>query len=367
MEKVRVGLVGTGSMGLHHLSLIKGIEEMELVGVCDVNPEQVQKVGRQYNCLAVTDYKELVRKDKIDAVVIATPHYFHPSVAVWAFEQGLHVLCEKPIAVTVGEAEKMIAAYRKSTNLKFGIVFQMRVSPLWKQVKKLITSNQLDKIFRISWTITDWYRTQAYYNQGGWRGTWKGEGGGVLMNQCPHQLDLLQWLFGMPNKISAVCNLGRYHQVEVEDDVTAVLEYTDGRTMTFMTSTGEYPGTNRLEIACNRGRLVVEDKKIRFDLTVDLVANFTKNAAVPWSVPEVWTADVPACGEELAHKGIIQNFALAVLGREELIAPGEEGINSLMLANAMVYSGHTGKPVQLPLAGKDYDQLLTEFIAKSKK
>jgi predicted dehydrogenase len=367
MEKVRVGVVGTGTMGISHVAQLKEIPEVELVGVCDVNAEQVAKVGREYNCLGLTDYKELIRKDKIDAVVIATPHYFHPPVAVWAFEQGVHVLCEKPVAVTVGEAGRMIEAHRKFPHLKFGAMFQMRVNPLWKKVKSLIATGQLDKIYRISWTITDWYRTQSYYNQGGWRGTWKGEGGGVLMNQCPHQLDLLQWLFGMPNKISASCTFGRYHQIEVEDDVSATLQYADGRTMTFITSTGEYPGTNRLEICCNRGRVVVEGGKIRFDRTVELVDDFTRNSPGPWSVPEVWPVEVPAGGENLAHKGIMQNFARAILGREELIAPGEEGINSLMLANAMVYSGYTGKTVNLPLDAKEYDHLLAEFIARSKK
>ncbi len=367
MSKVRLGLVGAGSMGAYHLDHLTTLDEIELAGVCDVNDEQVKKVSAKYNCCGFTDYKEMVRKDNLDAILIATPHYFHPPVAIWAFEQGVHVLCEKPMAVRASDAQQMIDAHRKHPDVKFGIVFQMRLNPLWKKVKNLIAGGQLDKIFRVSWTITDWYRTQAYYNTGGWRGTWKGEGGGVLMNQCPHQLDLLQWIFGMPRKISAVCNFGRYHNIEVEDDVSAILEYADGRIMTFSTSTGEFPGTNRLEISCNRGRLVVEGGKVTFNRTVELVSDYTHNASVAWSTPEYWTADIPVGGEDAAHKGIVKNFVQAILTGEPLVAPGEEGINSLTLANAMVYSGHTGKSVSIPFDNSEYDRLLEQFIAKGKK
>lgn len=367
MDKVRLGVIGVGVMGAAHVACVGDIKEIELAGVCDVNGDQARAMAAKYNTQPFSDYREMAQKKNVDAVLIATPHYFHPPAAIWAFEQGLHVLCEKPIAVTVGEAQKMIDAHRKRPELKFGIMFQMRISPLWRQVKKLIAGGELDTIFRMSWTITDWFRTQAYYNSGGWRGTWKGEGGGVLMNQCPHQLDLLQWLFGMPAKITATCRFGKYHKIEVEDEVTAILEYADGRTMTFVTSTGEYPGTNRLEIAANRGRLVVENRKIRFDRTVEQVRDFTANSPKAWSTPEVWAAEVPVVGEDLAHKAVLANFAQAILGGDAVIAPGEEGINSLMLANTMVYSGTTGKTVSLPLNGREYDALLQQFVAKSKQ
>jgi len=366
MDKVRLAVVGTGTMGVYHLDRIITLDEIELVAVCDVNEPQVKTVAQKYNCRAFTDYKDMIRKDIIDAVLIATPHYFHPPVAIWAFEQGVHVLCEKPIAVRVSDVQTMIDAHRKHPELKFAAMFQMRMNPLWKKVKKLVSSGELDKIFRVSWTITDWYRTQAYYNQGGWRGTWKGEGGGVLMNQCPHQLDLLQWIFGMPSKITAVCTFGKYHNIEVEDDVDAILEYPDGRILMFSTSTGEYPGTNRLEISGNRGRLIVEGGKITFNRTVDRVSDFTQTTTEAWSTPEYWTADVPVGGEDPAHKGLVRNFAQAILNDTPLIAHGEEGINSLMLANAMVYSGTTGKPVSMPLDSAEYDKLLAQLIAKSR-
>jgi len=367
MDKVRLAMVGTGSMGCYHLDRIGDIPEIELAGVCDFSADQAHKVAEKYKTHAFTDYKELVRKDRADAVMIVTPHYFHPPIAVWAFEQGVHVLCEKPIAVTVGEAQKWFDAHREHPDLKFGVVFHFRMSPLWNKVRQLIVSGELGQIHRIAWTITDWYRTQAYYNSGGWRGTWKGEGGGVLMNQCPHQLDLLQWLFGMPKRVSAVCRFGRYHKVEIEDDVTAILEYADGRTLTFVTSTGEYPGTNRLEICCNRGRVVIEKGTILFDRAVSLVSDYTMGSSEAWSKPEYWSCEVPYGGEDPARKGIIRDFVNVILGREsEVAAPGPEGINSLMLANAMVYSGVRRQAVELPLAAEEYDKLLAELVAGSK-
>jgi predicted dehydrogenase len=237
-----------------------------------------------------------------------------------------------------------------------------RVAPLWKKLKKLITEGQFGKISRISWTITDWYRTQAYYNSGTWRGTWKGEGGGILMNQCPHQLDLFQWFFGMPTKVFARATRGRYHKVEIEDDVNALMEYADGTICTFNTSTGEAPGTNRLEIAADQGRVVVENGKIQFDRTVMPVSEFTRTSTEMWGRPEVWSIQIPVEGVDLKHRGVTENFAQAILNKKELIAPGEEGINSLMLANAMLYSGLKNQVVDLPLDAKLYDKLLKDLV-----
>jgi predicted dehydrogenase len=365
MEKVRLGFVGVGGMGGIHLGNAAAIGDVEIAGVCDVNADRAKELGEKYKCPSFTDHREMVKKENLDAVMISTPHFFHPPVVLDAFEAGVHVMCEKPLAVQVRDAQAMIDAHKSRPELKFGVMFQHRLKPMWRQMKKLIEQGETATIFRISWIITDWYRSQAYYNSGGWRGTWKGEGGGVLMNQCPHQLDLFTWLFGMPDRVMAMCKFGKYHDVEVEDDVSALFEYEDGKTASFITSTGEFPGTNRLEVACDRGRIVVEDGKIRFDRTPGLVSDFTENSADPWAKPEVWRADVPASGDDLGQKGMLENFVQAVLGKAELVAPGAEGINSLMLANAMVYSGYVGEPVDLPLDPKAYEGLLRQFVAHS--
>ncbi len=362
MDKIRIGLVGCGGMGKAHLSAIKEIEDAVLVGVCDVNKEQADNTAKEYNCKAFTDYKTFVTKDNIDAVLIATPHYYHPPIAIWAFEHDIHVLCEKPIAVHINDAISMIEAHKKHPELKFGIVFQRRLAPVWKQIKKMIDTGETGQIQRISWIVTTWYRTQSYYNQGGWRGTWKGEGGGVLMNQCPHQLDVFQWLFGMPEQVSAVCEFGRYHDVEVEDDITAIMKYSDGKSATFIATTGEFPGSNRLEIACDRGRILIDNERnITFDRTVEPVSEFTKTAD-SWQVPEVWNANVPIRGEDPGYKGVSKNFVRAIKGEEPIAAPGQEGINSLMLANAIVYSGYKNVSTKLPLDGDEYEAFLKQMI-----
>jgi predicted dehydrogenase len=364
-----MGVVGAGVMGASHLNDIRQIAEMELAGVCDVNETLVKKAAELNGCKAYTDYKKMISRDNLDAVLIATPHYFHPETTIWAFEQGVHVLCEKPMAVTISDAQRMIDAQAKRPELCFALMLLFRIHPLWMKLKNLITCGEFGRIRRISWTITDWYRTQAYYNSSTWRGTWKGEGGGILMNQCPHQLDLLQWLFGMPKSVFAHVSRGRYHQVEVEDDVNALMEYADGTICTFNTSTGETPGTNRLEMATDRGRVVVENGKIQFDRTVISVSEFTRTCTEVcgrhdvWPKPEAWSIQVPVEGENLKHRGVTQNFAQAILKNAPLIAPGEEGINSLMLANAMLYSGLKNQIVELPLEAKLYDGLLEDLIA----
>jgi len=366
MDKVRFGLVGCGGMGRAHLGAIKEISDTELVGVCDVNKEQAENTAKEYSCKAFTDYKKFVCKENIDAVLIATPHYYHPPIAIWAFEQNVHVLCEKPMAVHIKDAQAMIDAYNKHPELKFGIVFQRRLAPIWKQIKKMIDTGQTGKIYRVSWIVTTWYRTQSYYNQGGWRGTWKGEGGGVLMNQCPHQLDVFQWIFGMPEQVSAVCEFGKYHDIEVEDNITAIMKYSDGKTATFIATTGEFPGSNRLEIACDRGRIIIENEaEITFDRTVESVTEFTKTAN-SWELPEIWNAKVPIRDEDPGYKGISRNFVQAIKDEQPIAAPGLEGINSLMLANAMVYAGYNNTAVKLPLDGNEYENFLQQMIANSK-
>jgi len=219
---------------------------------------------------------------------------------------------------------------------------------------------------RVQWTITNWFRTQTYYSSGGWRATWGGEGGGVLLNQCPHNLDLFQWIFGMPERVAAICKFGRYHDIEVEDDVTACMEYPDGSTATFIASTGEFPGTNRLEVACDRGRIVLEDGNLKWTRTVQSVGEFCHTTPEKWSGPEVWNIEVPISGSGDQHIGVLNNFADAILDQAPLIAPAADGIYSVELANAMIFSGWTGRPVALPLDGTAYEAALKEKISSSR-
>ena len=265
MNKVRIGIIGMGNIGRHHAEYLRAgkVNRCELVAVCSTSPGKLEK----YLPLKVYDDGEkLIRSGILDAVLIATPHYQHTSLGIAALENGLHVMVEKPISAHKADAEKLIAAAKKQKRRKlaFAGMFQLRTEPRYSKIRKLIQDGELGEIARISWINTDWFRTEAYFASSGWRATWKGEGGGVLLNQCLHNLDILQWLGGMPARVRGFCQLGRYHNIEVEDNVTAYLEYSNGAAGVFITSTGEAPGTNRFEIAGTRGRVVLEKDKLSF-------------------------------------------------------------------------------------------------------
>ena len=196
----------------------------------------------------------------MDAVIIATPHYFHPPIALDAFARGVHVLSEKPLAVTVGAADSMIAGAQKS-GLKFGVMYQMRAEPQNQAAKQVVESGVLGDIYRTSLTM-GWYRSQAYYNSGGWRATWNGEGGGVLFNQAPHYLDLFAWLGGLPKTIMGQTRT-RLHDIEVEDEAFATLEYANGAHGYLYASTTEIPNHNMLEICGDKGKLVLHGNSLK--------------------------------------------------------------------------------------------------------
>ena len=367
MNTVRLGIIGMGNIGKHHAEyLLAGkVSRCELVAVCGPTPAKLEI----YQPIKIyDDGEQLIRSGIVDAVVIATPHYQHTTLGIAALENGLHVMVEKPISAHKADAERLIAAHQKQSRrrLVFGGMFQMRVEPRYVKIRKLIQSGELGEIVRINWIITDWYRTDAYYASGGWRATWKGEGGGVLLNQCLHNLDTLQWLCGMPARVRGFCQLGRYHDIEVEDNVTAYLEYPNRATGVFITSTGEAPGTNRLEITGTLGRIVLEKDTLSFTRNEVSMTDFSKTSPVGFLKPDVWNVDIPIENAPAPHAAIMQNFVDAILDGVPLIAPGEEGIHSVELANVMLYSSLLGKTVELPMDSRAYEKKLKQLIAGSK-
>jgi predicted dehydrogenase len=292
------------------------------------------------------------------------PHYDHTTLGIAALEAGLHVLVEKPISVHKADCERLIAAHTSEKQV-FAAMFNQRTDPRYRKLRALIQSGELGALQRVQWTITDWFRSEFYYQSGGWRATWAGEGGGVLLNQCPHQLDLWQWLFGMPETVRAFHSLGKYHGIEVEDEVTAYLEYANGCTGVFITTTGEAPGTNRLEVVGDRGKIVIEGNSFSFVRNEVPTREHSRAVQAGFTRPEVWNVDIPVSGHGEQHLGILKNFARAVLDGEELTARAEEGVHSVELANAMLMSGFTGKTVALPLDAPAYEALLQEKIATS--
>lgn len=363
--KLKIGIVGMGNMGSDHARRILAgeVPGMELAGVCDADESRLAS-WKTRGVATHASYASLLSSG-IQAVLIATPHFSHVSFGVSALQAGLHVLVEKPIAVQKSDAERLIAAHVKPGQV-FAAMFNQRTDPLYIKIKRMLDAGELGKVQRITWTITDWYRTQAYYNSGGWRASWAGEGGGVLINQCPHQLDLYQWLFGLPARVRAFCHYGRFHDIEVEDSVTAYLEHANGANAVFITTTGEAPGTNRLEIAGERGKLVAEGGKLHFSRNEISTAEHLRTAKESFSRPDLWEIDIPVFGRGEQHVGILKNFAGACLRGEPLIAPAAEGIHSVELANAMLLSSAQEKTLTLPLQSDDYARWLAEKIAGSR-
>lgn len=361
--EVRVGIIGLGNMGATHArNILEGkTTGVRLTAVCDRTLGRI-KLGDDVR--EFTEPAELIRSGLVDGVIVATPHALHPAIGIDALGQGLHVLMEKPIAIHKSDCERLIAAHTGPQ--VFAAVFNQRTDPFFRKIRELIQGGELGEIRRVSWIITNWFRTEAYYAQGGWRATWAGEGGGVLLNQSPHNLDLLQWLCGMPNKVRAYCRFGRYHEIEVEDEVTAYLEFPGGASGVFITSTGEAPGTNRLEISAERGKIVYEDDRLVFTRNEVEMSAFSRTAENGFAAPATEVIEFPISGHGDQHAGIVNNFAAAILHGEPLIAPAAEGVHSVELANAMIYSTLIDSTVELPMDGKAYAAELDTLVAASK-
>ena len=364
MDNVRLGIVGLGNMGKAHMANIRAgkVPGMSVTALCESHgPIPPLQDGET----AFTDVSEMIKSGKIDAILICTPHFSHTTIGIEALTAGLHVLVEKPISVHKADCERLIAAHTDKTKI-FAAMFNMRTNATFKKVKDLIDSGEIGAVRRVHWEVTNWFRTNYYYATGGWRGTWKGEGGGVLMNQCPHNLDLFQWMFGMPQRIRGFCQFGRYHEVEVEDNVTAYWEWASGATGVFITSTGEAPGTNRLELCGTRGRLVLENSRLTFTRNETDMLEFSRTAKTGFARPEVWNVEVPFENTPAQHATLTQNFVDAILDGTPLVAPGADGMNSVELANAMLFSSLTGQTIDLPLDGAAYEQKLQALIAGSR-
>jgi predicted dehydrogenase len=367
MKEIRFAIIGVGSMGTNHTKhFTKGdVPNAKLVAVCDTDPKAIEQWKDDDDVATWDDASALLNSGTIDAVLIATPHYAHTTIGAEALKLGIHTLTEKPISVHKADCERLIAAHTDEKVI-FGAMFNQRSLPMYAKVRELINSGELGEITRINWVVTTWFRTRAYYEGGGWRATWEGEGGGVLLNQCPHQLDLLQWFFGMPSRVTAVCALGKRRDIEVEDEVSAILEYPNGATGVFVTCVSETPGTNRLEINGERGKLTVENDKIHFTRNEVPMTEYAETTSERFVTPPVWEIDIPYDKPECqAHLAIIINFVEAILEGKPLLAPAEEGINSIELGNAMLYSGLTKQSVDLPLDSAAYEECLKKLIAES--
>lgn len=365
MSNLNIAIIGVGSMGSAHARSIAAgkVNGMKLAALVD---PKLKEFAEAPDVPIYASTKELWAKGGFDCVLIATPHYDHTTIGIESLEKGYHTLVEKPISVHKADCEKLIAA-AKSAKGKFAAMFNQRTNPAYQKIRELIQNGDLGSIQRITWVITDWFRSEFYYQSGGWRATWKGEGGGVLLNQCPHQLDLWQWMFGMPSEVRAFCQFGQYHDIEVEDVVTAYLGYENGTQGVFVTTTGEAPGTNRLEVAGDKGKLIYENGgDLYFHQNRVPTQKYSKETDSGFGRPENWKIEIPIKGKGNQHQGILQNFTDSILNDAPLLAPAEEGIHSVELANAMLFSSFQNDTIKLPIDSKAYEEKLKDLIANSK-
>ena len=368
MEKVRYGIIGLGNQGTNYeIKLFDGgkiIPEAVVTAMCDINPAKIEIMKEKTTNKDVkyfTDYIEMLDSGLCDAALIEVPHYQHPEMVMECLKRGIHVICDKPAGVYTKQVREMNEAAAKS-GARFGMMFNQRTNCLYRKMREMIKNGEIGELQRVTWIITDWYRTQQYYDSGSWRATWEGEGGGVLINQCPHQIDLVQWVVGeMPAEVNGFCQYGKWHDIEVEDEVTAYFRYKNGATGVFITTTGETPGTNRFEVSGTLGKLICEGGKLLYYKNEADSQEWSKTSSEGFKKPACEKIEVETDGKNPQHAGIINNFTLAILGREEQFVGGAEGINGVELMNAIELSGwNGGEKITLPV---DEERYLSELNA----
>ena len=370
-KKIKLGIIGIGNMGSGHAhNIVRGeCPEFELVAVADIKPQRIEwakkELPAEVNCFETAE--AMLDSGLIEACMICVPHYDHPKYAIECMKRGIHVMVEKPAGVYTKQVREMCEEAEKHPDVVFGMMFNQRTNCIYRKMRELVQSGKYGEIRRTNWIITNWYRPQAYYDSGDWRATWSGEGGGVLLNQCPHQLDLWQWICGMPVKVESHLKYGKWHDIEVEDDVTTYVEYANGATGIFITSTGDAHGTNRFEIQLDKAKIVAEDDKLsllEYDMTEQ---EFSKTNTNPFATVNAHSVEVETDGQNPQHIGVVNAWGGAILRGEPLIAGGEEGINGLTLSNAMHLSSWLNKEIELPFDEELYYQELMKRVASSKR
>ncbi len=372
MKKIKLGILGVGNIGRDHVKrIVEGkCPEIELAAVCDIKPDRLayarELAGEALPVFASAE--EMMESGLIDSVLVSVPHYDHPKFAMMAMEKGLHVLIEKPAGVYTKQVLEMNECAKKH-DVKFGIMMNQRTNCIYRKMREIVQSGELGEIRRTNWLITDWYRSQAYYDSGDWRATWSGEGGGVLLNQCPHNLDLWQWICGMPKTVCAHMHYGKWHDIEVEDDVSAYVEYENGATGMFITSTGDCPGTNRFEIMLDKGKLIAEGNTLKMWKSDISEREFSATNTNPFGAMKFKVSEVETDGENPQHAGVMNAFASAILHGTPLVAEGVEGIRGLSLSNAMHLSSFTGKTVEIGTLDHElfYEELMKRVATSRRK
>lgn len=372
MKQVRLGIIGFGAEGgLYAKFLAEGkVNNMTLGAVSDSNPAKRTEVAEKHPDVPFYEnYIDMLESGDVDAIVTCIPHYLHPKVGMEALKRDIHALVEKPAGVYTKQVRELNEFAASKPNLTFGIFFNQRMNPLYQRLKEIIENGEIGPIRRTNWIITTWWRPQGYYDQGAWRATWDGEGGGVLVNQAPHQLDLLQWICGMPKKVYSNVKYGYQRRIAVEDDVTAILDYGNGATGVFVTCTHDVLGTDRFEILGDKGKIIVEDSKkatikrlhkTESELSSTMSLQEVMRVFMGPNPSDIYTEEVLEFGSQWGtqHIAVMENFAANILEGTPLIAPGSDGIHGVTLANAIHLSSWLGKEIEIPF---DEDLFLAEL------
>ncbi|MBZ8171714.1 Gfo/Idh/MocA family oxidoreductase [Staphylococcus cohnii] len=376
MKKIRLGIIGLGAQGSTYAEFIKAgkIPQIEIGAICDINTEKKSEVEKQYpNVPFYNDYIAMLESGDVDAIVTTVPHYLHTDIGKEALQRDIHALLEKPADIYAEKVKEISELAASKPHLTFAIFFNQRTNPLYQKVKSLIDAGEIGNIRRTNWIITTWWRPQAYYDQSSWRATWSEEGGGVLVNQAPHQIDLLQWLCGMPKSVFSNIKYGYQRDLAVDDDVTTILDYGNGATGVFITCTHDIIGTDRLEITGDKGKILVEDSKT-ITLTRLKESETQMNRNMTWkeaaeifkgngleNIYEQETLEFESVwGEQ--HMNVLENFAANIIDDTPLIAPGKDGINGVNLVNAIYLSSWTGKEVTVPVNPSEFKNALNKQI-----
>jgi len=371
MKRIKLGIIGVGNMGSGHArNVLEGkCPELELTAVADINPDRLEwareNLSDRLTCFPGA--AAMLESGLVEACIIAVPHYDHAALAIRCMEKGVHVMVEKPAGVYTRQAREMNEAAARHPEVVFGMMFNQRTNCVYRKLRELVHSGEYGNLRRANWIVTHWYRPQCYYDSGDWRATWAGEGGGVLLNQCPHQLDLWQWICGMPKSVQAHMRFGQWHDIEVEDDVTAYMAFENGASGVFIASTGDAHGTNRLEIQMDKARFIVEDDRLsmlEFDVSEP---EWTRTNRAPFATMPAREVEVQTDGQNPQHVGVLNAWAGAILRGEPLVARGEEGLNGLMLSNAMHLSAFLGRKVELPIDEALYYEELMKRVAASRR
>jgi len=362
MSELRLGVIGLGNIGQQHIKHIQS-DAVEGCNITAISSRNKSTLAEELGAQHFTDYRELIDSELCDAVLIATPTLNHIDMGLYALIKGLHVLMEKPIGLSVAEGEILLAA--KKPDQVFGLMLNQRVAPVFAKMKAVIDAGTLGELQRTHWTMTNWFRPEIYFQVSDWRATWYGEGGGLLLNQCIHNIDIFQWLTGMPVNVQGFCGFGKYHDIEVEDEATAHFEYENGATGIFVGSTGEAPGVNRLDIVGDKGMLSFDGDNLVLIENSPSTAKYNKETTDMFGQPSHHKKDITPSESVNQHAIVINNFVQAIVNKEELIAPAEQGLDSLAIANAILWSAWSGKRISFPLDSEGYQTALNEKLSQS--